>query len=180
MEIIVIKDIVMKIIRKKWRGFLRMSHIMEKRNDSKVIFFTNEIVQKYADYHRELQAVIAIVGDYRTGIDIKDRRYHPRGIYKAEGGVIVDNKEIVIKRKDGVIWCYNDWNKKEMDAPKIVKEVVEEILVLKTQPKGNIVEVLLEYAEKNTDASREILKEKISRFASDPYGGDSLRGLFSL
>lgn len=173
----IIKDGTMKIIRKKWRGFLRIFHMMKKRNDSEVVFFTDEMVQKYADSHRALQAVIAIVGDYRAGTDVRDRRYYPRAIYKAEGGVTVDNKEIVIKRTNGVITCYNDWNKNEKEGPKIVKDVIEEIL--RIQPTGDATNVLLEYAEKNTNVPREILREKISRFAANPYGGDSLRRLFS-
>lgn len=162
-----------KIIRKNWRNLLRMS---QKERNPKIIFFTDEIVQKYAERHRALQAAIALVGNYRAGIDIKNKEFRPRAIFKTEGGVNVDGKEIVIKRSDGVIRCYNDWNEKEENTPKIVKKVVEEILMI--QPNGDVVDKLIEYVTKNTNLSREIALEKILRFTGNPYGGDPLRRLF--
>lgn len=169
-----IKDYAVKKARKNWRMLLR---IFQTKENSGVVFFTNEMVQEYAGVHRELQATIAIVSNYRAGIDVKSNDFDLRGIYKAEGGVKVDNRDIVIKRWDGTISCYNDWNEKEKETSRIVKEVVEEIL--RIRPKGDVAEVLLEYAVENTNVPKAILREKIVRFTTHPFVGDTLYRLFS-
>lgn len=169
-----IKDYVVKKARKNWRMLLR---IFQKKENSDTVFFTNDMVQEYSRVHRALQATIAIVSNYREGIDVKSKDFYPMGIYKAEGGVKVDNKDIVIKRWDGTIRCHNDWNKKEKETPNIVKEVIEEIL--RIRPTGDAADVLLEYAVKNTNVPKDILREKIVRFVTHPFGGDALSRLFS-
>lgn len=102
----------------------------------------------------------------------------PRGIYKFEGGVRVDDKEIVIKRSiDGSIHCYNDWNDKEKDTSAVVKEVVEEILSIKHC--GNVCNAIIEYLKRNNNIQEEILWMNISRFVDNPFVGDLLNRLFS-
>lgn len=167
------KDYVVKKARKNWRRLLR---IFQKKEKSDVVFFTNDMVQEYVNFHRALQATIAIVSNYRAGIDVKSPDFNVRGIYKAEGGVKVGDKDIVIKRYDGTIRCYNDWNEKEKGTPNIVKDVVEELL--RIRPKEDVAGVLLEYAVENTDVPKDILREKIVRFVSQPFGGDTLWRLF--
>lgn len=166
---------VEKTIRKNWRKFLR---IFQKRADHHIVFFTNDMIQEYADCHKMLQAAVAIVSNYRVGIDVKNKDFSPRGIYKYEGGVRVDNKEIVIKRKsDGAIYCYNDWDDKENNMSAVVKEVTEEILSI--QHNGNVGSAIVEYVANNTNVSEGILWKKIVKFVDTPYGGDPLNGLFS-
>jgi hypothetical protein len=169
-----ITDNMVKKTRKNWRKLLRM---LQKKENSDIVIFTHEMVNEYAKFHRELQATIAIVGNYRAGVDVKNKDFNPGGIYKTEGGVKVDNKDIVIiKKYDGNIRCYNDWDNREKDTPRIVQEVVEEIL--RIRPDGDVEDVLITYAKKNTDVPTDVLREKISRFAINPYIGDSLWGLF--
>lgn len=167
---------MIKKIRKNWRKFLR---IFETRTGSRIVFFTDSIVRRYAYCHKELQAIIAIVSNYRAGINVESQDFHPRAIYKAEGGVNVDDKEIVIKRNRGIIVCYNDWDDKETVTPKIVKEVIEEILSIENPDPLCIENVLIEYAVKNTNVPEKILREKISRFVANPFAGNSLVRLFS-
>lgn len=166
---------VINIIRRHWRGFKR---IFNGRKISDHILFTDDMVCVFADRHRELQAVIAIVSNYRAGVDIESGDYRPRGIYKAEGGVIVDGRDIVIIRSYGIIKCYDDFDDNETDIPKIVKEVVEEILSIEKPDPLRTEDTLIEYAVKNTDTSEEILRKSVGRFVGNPFGGDSLRRLF--
>jgi hypothetical protein len=169
-----IKDNVVKKVRKNWRRLLR---IFQKKENSDVVFFTYEMVNEYAEFHRALQATIAIVSNYRAGVDVKSKDFNPRGIYKAGGGVKVDDKDIVITRCDGTIRCYNDWDDKEKETSNTVKEVIEEIL--RIRPGKEVADVLITYAVKNTNVSKDMLREKISRFTVHPFGGDSLWRLFA-
>lgn len=169
------KDDVLKTIRKNWRKFLR---IFNKRTDPHIVCFASDMIQGYADCHKVFQAAVAIVSNYRLGIDVKSEDFSPRGIYKFEGGVRVDDKEIVIKRSiDGSIYCYNDWDDKEKDTATVVKEVTEEILSL--QPKENFGTAIVEYVERNTNVSEGNLWTKITRFVDNPFVGDPLNRLFS-
>jgi len=167
---------VVKKARKNWRKLLRM---FQKKENSDVVFFTYEMVNEYAEFHRALQATIAIVSNYRAGVDIKSKDFNPRGIYKAEGGVKVDDKDIVIKRWDGTIRCYNDWDDKEKETPIIVQGVIEEILRIRPGVGGEAADVLIRYAIKNTNMPKDMVREKISRFTSNPFVGDSLWRLFA-
>lgn len=164
-----------KIIRKEWRKFLRF---FGRKKSSGELLIKDEDTQKFVFCHRILQAVIAIVSEYRAGIDVKNEDYRPRAIYKAEGGVTVDHKEIVIKRYDGAIRCYNDWNDKDKETPAIVKEVIEEIFSIDMSVTDKVGSTLVEYAAKNTNVPIDILWRKIDSFVANPYGGDSLRRLF--
>lgn len=165
---------MVKKARKTWRKLLRM---LQKKEHSDVVVFTYEMVNEYAEFHRALQATIAIVSNYRAGVDVKSKGFNPRGIYKAEGGVNVGDKDIVIKRWDGTIRCYNDWDDKEKETPSIVQGVIEEIL--RIRPRGEGEDVLITYAVKNTNMPKEMLREKISRFTVNPFVGDSLWRLFA-
>ena len=169
-------NLIVKTIRKNWR---KMVKIGRRGSNSDIIFFTDDILARYTKNHRELQAVIAIVSNYREGVDVKSSDFRPRGICKAEGGVNVGGKEIVIKRSKGVIKCYSDRDEKDTVVPKTVKEVVEEILSIENPDPLRIFSVLIEYAVKNTNVPEDILIEKVYRFVDEPYGGDSLWRLLS-
>lgn len=170
---------VMNKMRRNWR---QLKRILNRKTSSDRIVFTDDMVRRFIDVHRELQAVIAIVSNYRAGINIKSNDFRPRAIYKYEGGVLVDEMEIVIKRSRGIISCYDDCADKETDISKIVKEVVEEILSIEGPDpllsKTTFMEdILTEYAVRNTDMSEEILRKNVSRFTKNPFGGDPLHRL---
>lgn len=165
---------VAKMIRKNWRKFLR---IFRTGTGPHLDHFTNDKIEEYATCHKLVQATIAIVSNYRLGIDVKSEDFSPRGIYKFEGGVMVDGKEIVIKRSnDGSIYCYNDWDDEEKDTSAIVKNVTEEILSI--QHYGNVGSAITGYLENNTNIPEGTLCIKISQFVSNPCVGDPLRRLF--
>lgn len=170
---------VVKEIRKNWRNFLRTLNKIARRKDPHIVYFTNDMIRGYADCHKLFQAAVAIVSNYRLGVNVKSKDFSPRGIYKCEGGIRVLDNEIVIGRSsvDGSIYCYNDWDDKEKDTAVVVKEVVEEILSI--QPKENFGSAIVEYVANNTNVPEGTLWIKINRFIDNPFIGDSLIRLFS-
>lgn len=174
----------MNIIRRNWRLLKRM---FSRKTNSDRIVFTDDMVSRFIGVHKELQAVIAIVSNYRAGVNIKSNDFRPRAIYKYEGGVLVDEMEIVIKRSRGIISCYDDCADKETDMSKIVKEVVEEILSIEDRHQYNpdpslsktvfMEDVLIEYTVRNSDMPEDIIRKHVNRFVKNPFGGDPLHRL---
>ena len=145
--------------------------------------FTNESVNRYSNIHRILQAIIAVVSDHRLGVDIFNSEYRVRAIYKMEGGVVANNKEIVIvKRDNGTIYCYNDLDNKELETSRVVKQVVEEVLSLQFNGEQEGTKALVKYAVENIDNTVFAIpdiKARIDRFLSNQYSGNTLYRLFS-
>ena len=139
--------------------------------------FTKDVIQRYADHHRAFQAVVSIVSNHRIGIDVGDKDFVPRAIYKTEGGVVVNNRDIVVDRNvDGSISCYNEYDEDDKDTAEVVRTVVEEMLSIKSEKTAD--KVLLEYAIKNTNVPEEILGDKIFFFPGSMYAGNDLSHLF--
>lgn len=68
------KDEVSKTIRKNWRKFLR---IFNRRTDSHIVCFTDDMILEYSVCHKLFQAAVAIVSNYRLGIDVKSEDFSP-------------------------------------------------------------------------------------------------------
>ena len=143
--------------------------------------FTDETIDKYRNIHRILQVTIAIVSNHRLGVDIFNSEYRVRAIFKMEGGVVANNKEIVIAKRDGIIYCYNDWDNKEVETSRVVKQVIEELLSLQFDGDQEGAKVLVKYAVENTNNTVIFIpniEARMNRFLSNSYSGNTLFTLF--
>ena len=124
------------------------------------------------DAGRTIQAIIGLVSNKRAGVDISNDEFRVFGIFKYQGGVVVNNRDIVIKKNHGKIDCYDDSSKSRRGIAEIVNKVTEEIVAIDT------FEELYQYAIDNSELSKERVNEIIANFASSFDKGDPLRNLF--
>ena len=124
------------------------------------------------DAGRTIQAIIGLVSNKRAGVDISNDEFRVFGIFKYQGGVVVNNRDIVIKKNHGKIDCYDDSSKSRSGIAEIVNKVTEEIVAIDT------FEELYQYAIDNSELSKERVNEIIANFASSFDKGDPLRNLF--
>ena len=132
-------------------------------------------------YHKLFQGLVAILANHLSGVSI-DEKFTPKPIFKYEGGIVVNNQEIVIgyNKYDDKIFCYDDSSyqrRKEADVTELaVIELLEKINWSKIDNLQENIEffIIVDYGIKLTPTE---LKNILSKFVSDSYG-DPLRNLF--
>jgi len=132
-------------------------------------------------YHKVFQGLVAILANHLSGIEI-NKDFSPRSIFKCEGGVVVNNREIVIgyNEYDDKIFCYDDMSyqrRLEADATESsVTNLIEKINWSNDETIRDQIEllVIVDYEIKLTPDELQII---LSKFVSNSYG-DPLRNLF--
>lgn len=122
---------------------------------------------------RMIQAAIALVSNKRADVDVSDKDFKLYGIFKYEGGVVVDHRDIVIKRSFGEVDCYDDTTKDRNSITQTVTKVTNEILALETTKQ------LYQYAINNSGLPKKRVYELINDFViSEVNKGNPLNNLF--
>ena len=138
-----------------------------------------EQIQSTSKFHRLFQCLIAILANHRAGIKI-DSDFVPNLIFKTEGGVVVNKKEIVISSNNGCrISCYDDYHYKERKESEITEKVIINLLEgINWADSENIKKLIEEYfLSQGIEISNDDLYGMISKFCSNPFG-DPLRSFY--
>jgi hypothetical protein len=134
-----------------------------------------------SNYNKLFQCLVAILANHLSGVNI-DKDFSPKPIFKYEGGVVVNGREIVIgyNDHDDKIFCYDDYSyqrREEADNTELsVTELLEKIDWEKIDNLQENIEffIIVDHGIKLTPDE---LKDILSNFVKNPYG-DPLRKLF--
>lgn len=131
-------------------------------------------------YHGYIQCCVALVANHLSGINIFNESWKPQSAHIAEGGVIVNNKEIVIEWTwlHGIL-AYGNTSAEKGTAELVVK--ITEELIRSVNWKESDLEVqkgLESFVKEKTGMDEVQLKGRITTFLENPYR-ESLYSLFN-
>jgi hypothetical protein len=136
-------------------------------------------------YHKLFQGLVAILANHLSGVSI-DAEFNPKPIFKHEGGIVVNNREIVIgyNKIDDNIFCYDDYSyhyqrRKESDATELaVNELLRKINWSKTDDLQENIEFFI-IVDCGIKLTPDELENILSKFVSNPFVDSyPLRNLF--
>lgn len=139
-------------------------------------------IESAKKYNRLFQGLVSILSNHRCGVKINDD-FRPKSIFKYEGGVIVNGKEIVIGYDclGDKISCYDDYeyNNKLSKESKVAESAATYLL---EKINWDVDEVEIQEQIENLilseiNISKESFYNILSRYCNNPFG-DPLRSLF--
>jgi hypothetical protein len=135
-----------------------------------------EKLKKSANFDKLLQGLVILVANHRVGVKIT-KDFHINLIYKAEGGGVVNGREIVVT-KDHNVRCYDNRDYKRRYESDIVEQVIQEVLTIIDWEKETIQEQIEKFVlSEKIDLSADELFLILQLFTNNPFG-DPLRNLF--
>jgi hypothetical protein len=134
-----------------------------------------------SNYSKLFQGLVAILANHLSGIQI-DKDFSPRPIFKYEGGVVVNTREIVIgyNETEDKIFCYDDYSYQRRKEADVTELAVNELLEKIDWSKNDILKDNIEFfmiVDSGIKITPDELNLILSKFVSNPYG-DPLRKLF--
>jgi Zn-dependent metalloprotease len=143
----------------------------------------SEQIKKASGHHRLFQCLIIILSNHRAGIKI-DENFKPQMVFKHQGGVVVNGREIVVNfdEFDNKIYCYDDWNDNRQTESDITEKSIIDLLSIdwnNERTPNSLSEQIKSYMKNQTGVEPSILTKIIENFIHNPYG-DPLRSLFQL
>ena len=140
-----------------------------------------EWIEEAKKCHKLIQGIICILANHRSEVDVTDPEFHPKCIFKCEGGVTVKGIEMVLKSIPE-IFVYDDWARGDRDKnkkyEKITAEACETIykelkdFSTEDKIKEQVYKILSE-----TGLEKEKIYVMLFNFTSNPYG-DNLLSFF--
>lgn len=138
-----------------------------------------EKIKEAKKYHRLFQGLVAILSNHRAGIKI-DKDFIPGCVFKYEGGVVVNKKDIVIGYGyfEDKIGCYDDNSISQVIESSITATAVTDLLnKIDWSSESNMEQQIEDLICPEVNISKEDLKTILEKFCNKQLG-DPLRNLF--